>query len=541
MQNNYISIIKFEFFTRIYLNFSFVSLVSALFIGFFILIWHTFSSKKFSTVYWLNFFEKGIYSIQYILIFFSVLLFSIFYKTKQHYFSSTLINDSHKIFFFTINELSLFFILMLYFVIILTMLTYKYTIMDEVNCYIKNNKRIFNDIKNQTYFNFMMIILQFQLFMFFTTENIFIFFIAFETSIIPIFFITGFYGKRAQKFRAMSYLLYFTLVSAIPFIFILLYFYITTGCLFYPEFELLVKTKVFSNKEITIAFLSFFIPFGVKFAFFPFHTWLPEAHVESSTEGSMLLSGILLKLGFYGIIKYCLLLFVESLFGLSPFLLTFAFIGAFTTSLSTYKQVDIKKIIAYSSVVHMNISLFGYFTISSLAIEAALFLTFSHALISAGLFCLIGILQDRTRTRNIFELSGLSNIMPIWSNNFLILLLANSGFPGTCGFIGEACLIWGCFMYFPYSAFLLFFPMTIMSFRNFLLYTQLCWGTAPAFFEKIKVSNNIYIFRFWDITINKEGLVPSILCILILVFGVWPNILLFWIEYIALQIEIQFI
>lgn len=159
--------------------------------------------------------------------------------------------------------------------------------------------------------------------------------------------------------------------------------------------------------------MAFFLPFGVKMAAFPLHGWLPEAHVEASTEGSMLLSGVLLKVGLYGVLRCCLELCGGATLALAPYLLTLALVGALITSLSAYRQLDLKKIIAYSSVVHMNLSLMGLFCMSSTAVSSTLYLNFGHAVVSAGLFAAVGVLQDRTRTRSLLELSGLDRSMPL--------------------------------------------------------------------------------------------------------------------------------
>lgn len=236
-----------------------------------------------------------------------------------------------------------------------------------------------------------------------------------------------------------------------------------------------------------------------------------------------LLSGILPKLGFYGVVKCCLPLCGGALFGVAPALLSLALVGALAGSLATYRQLDLKKIIAYSSVVHMNLALVGYLSLSAVALQGALFLNFSHAVVSAGLFGAVGLLQDRTRTRYLPELSGLQSVMPLWSGAFLLLLLANAGLPGTVGFVGEAALLWGCFGAYPYLGFLLLLPMTLMGLRSYLLYTQLCWGVAPAFLNPAPLGvaaapGSALLLRRWDLNPAGEGTA-------LLLLGLWPNLL----------------
>jgi NADH:ubiquinone oxidoreductase subunit 4 (subunit M) len=260
---------------------------------------------------------------------------------------------------------------------------------------------------NKIFFLFFIFSLQLILHILFITDNIIYFFIAFEASVLPVFGIIGFFGKRSLKFKAMTYLLYFTLASAVPLICVISYIYVNSGTFYYSGIKFFFFNSQFSDFTYKLLFIGFFIPFAVKLAMFPFHTWLPEAHVEASTEGSMILSGIMLKLGFFGIVRFCLSFFPSITMSVAPFILGFCFIGAISTSFSMYKQLDIKKIIAYSSVVHMNIAIFGYFCGSHTGIEGALLFSFSHGVSSAGLFCAVGFLHDKLKTRNLMEISGL--------------------------------------------------------------------------------------------------------------------------------------
>jgi NADH-quinone oxidoreductase subunit M len=377
-------------------------------------------------------------------------------------------------------------------------------------------------------FGLLMAALALCLGLFFATENIFLMFSAFEASALPIFLVVAFFGKRSQKFRASSYLLYFTLAGGLPLLTVLLTLYAATGSLLRPELAALLaegRVTAVAGWE-GVLFLACFLPFGVKLAFFPLHSWLPEAHVEASTEGSMLLSGILLKLGFFGLLQYCLGLWGAALFGVAPLLLTLALVGATATALATYRQLDLKKVIAYSSVVHMNLALFGYLTLAPSALAAALFLNFGHAVVSAGLFGAVGLLQDRSRSRHLLELSGLAAVLPLWSGALLLLLLANAGLPGTVGFVGEAPLLWGCFRAYPYAGLLLTLPTALMGLRCFLLHSQLCWGVAPAYLNPRPLAGGGLLLRSWDISPGGEGAVTLALAGASLLLGLWPSPLL---------------
>ena len=222
----------------------------------------------------------------------------------------------------------------------------------------------------------------------------------------------GFFGKRSLKYKAMYYLLYFTIFSAIPLLFIIGIVYFNAGTVYYPDIKFYFINSGFDVSTNKLFFIGFFIPFAVKLALFPFHTWLPEAHVEASTEGSMLLSGIMLKLGFFGVVRFCLSFFPETTLEIAPLIIAATTVGAITTSFSMYKQLDIKKIIAYSSVVHMNIANVGFFCGSQTGIQGSLLFSFSHGVSSAGLFCCVGFLHDKLKTRNLMEVSGLCSYMP---------------------------------------------------------------------------------------------------------------------------------
>lgn len=395
-------------------------------------------------------------------------------------------------------------------------------------------------------FTVTLLVLQALLQFFFTTTNVFVFFTTFEAAALPVFFLVGFFGKRTRKFKAMYYLLYFTLLSAAPLLLTLLWLYVRTGTASLPELTLLCRGGAFDRTTELLGFCAFLLPFGVKFALFPLHSWLPEAHVEAPTEGSMLLSGLLLKLGFYGLVRFCFGLFPGAALAVAPLLLTAAMVGCFATALVAFRQVDVKKIVAYWSVLHMNACLFGFFALSAVAAQAALFLNLAHALISAGLFCAVGVLQDRLKTRSLLEISGLWSVMPRWSALFGILLLGNAGMPGTAGFLAEAGLVWGLFGALPLTGLLLLLPLSVGALRNFLLFTQICWGVAHRYTGAVAVASAgsppqqsaapLLLNRFWDVTPAGEGLVLGILATATLVLGVWPGFVLEMLEAPALEL-----
>ena len=497
----------------------------------------------------------------------------------------------------SLTELSYFFLLMTHAVLLLTALAFRATpleqreyasdLLGEPASDLSGGAGVAGSLRARRFavllFSVILLLLQLLLQVFFTTTNVFVLCSTFEAAALPVFFLMGFFGKRSRKFKAMNYLLYFTLLSAAPLLLLLLWLYVKTGSASLPELTLLCRSGAFGRTTEILGFCALLLPFGVKFALFPLHSWLPEAHVEAPTEGSMLLSGLLLKLGFYGLVRFCFGLFPGAAPAVAPVLLTAALVGSCATALAAFRQIDVKKIIAYWSVLHMNGCLFGYFALSAVAAQAALFLNLAHALISAGLFCAIGVLQDRLKTRSLLEISGLWTVMPRWTAAFGLLLLANAGLPGTAGFLAEAGLIWGLFGALPLTGLLLLVPLSVGALRNFLLFTQLCWGVAHRYTGAVALADTgsdtgsdtgagapagagaagagmttgaaagagtsaaaasskgnalapLLLVRFWDVTLRGEGLVPALLALASLVLGLWPGFVLALLETAALEL-----
>ena len=247
----------------------------------------------------------------------------------------------------------------------------------------------------------------------------------------------------------------------------------------------------------------------------PFHLWLTEAHVEAPTSGSVLLAGIILKIGGYGILKFLLPIFPVSSIFFTPLVYIVSFFGIIYGCFAVLRQSDLKRIIAYSSVVHMNYGTLGLFSDNILGIEGSIFVMLSHGIVSSGLFLFIGFLYDRFGTRIIFYYGGLVQIMPKFSIFFFLFSLANIGFPGTSGFIGEFLIMLGMFFNNFFLIFFCFLGSILTSVYSFWLYNRVFFGFI----------SNFAVKNFYDLT-KKEFFISAIFCFFVFFMGIFPNFFL---------------
>ncbi len=307
---------------------------------------------------------------------------------------------------YSVDNLSIIFILLTNFLIII--------------CIYNNFSLRYDGAKIKLYFICFMV-LQILLTLTFLAENLIVFFICFESVLIPMFFIIGIWGIRRRKVKASYYLMFYTLMGSIFMLFIIMYISIEQADLGgnMNLSNLSLRNWGF-NYEI-IFFILFFISFAIKIPIVPFHLWLPEAHVEAPTMGSVILAGILLKLGGYGFIKILIPIFTKAAYFLTPYCFVLCLISVIYVSITTIRQIDLKKVIAYSSIAHMSFVVLGIFSFNLQGLSGSIFLMFSHGLVSSGLFLLIGSLYDKFHTRLIKYFSGLYLVMPIFSMIFFFL------------------------------------------------------------------------------------------------------------------------
>lgn len=271
--------------------------------------------------------------------------------------------------------------------------------------------------------------------------DLLLFYIFFESVLIPMFLIIGIWGSRERKIRASFLFFLYTLFGSVSMLLSILYIYYQLGT---TDYKVLL-TFSFSFFEQKFLWLSFFLSFATKVPMLPAHLWLPEAHVEAPTSGSVVLAGVLLKLGVYGFIRFSLPLFPEACFYFSPMVYSLAGVGIVYTSFTAIRQTDFKRIVAYTSIAHMNLVILGIFSFNTIGIEGAILQSLSHGFVASGLFMVIGVVYERYHTRMVRYYGGLAHSMPLYVFIFLFFTMANIGLPGTSSFIGEFLILTGSF------------------------------------------------------------------------------------------------
>ncbi|MEO1090807.1 MAG: NADH-quinone oxidoreductase subunit M [Pseudomonadota bacterium] len=274
----------------------------------------------------------------------------------------------------------------------------------------------------------------------FCALDIVLFYIFFEGILIPMFLIIGIWGGPNRIYAAFKFFLY-TLAGSVLFLVAIIYMYLAAGTTDIP----LMMDAVFTPQAQWWLFLALFASFAVKVPMWPFHTWLPDAHVEAPTAGSVLLAGVLLKLGGYGFLRFSLPMLPDASMEFAPFIYALSIVAVIYTSLVALMQDDMKKLIAYSSVAHMGIVTIGVFTLNPLGIQGGIIQMLSHGIVSGALFMCVGVIYDRIHSREIKRYGGLADRMPSYAFVFMLFTMASVGLPGTSGFVGEVLVIVGVF------------------------------------------------------------------------------------------------
>ncbi len=365
------------------------------------------------------------------------------------------------------------------------------------------------------YYLINLFFLELLLLLVFSTLDLILFYVFFEAILIPMFFLIGIWGSRERKIRAAYLLFFYTLITSLIMLLSLMYIYNKVG-----TFNLeLILAYTFSKTEQIWLWLGFFFSLASKIPMFPFHIWLPEAHVEAPTVGSVILAGILLKLGVYGFIRFNLGIFPEASIYFSPIVYLLALIGIIYTSFTAIRQTDLKRIIAYSSIAHMNLVVLGIFSFNEIGLEGAIIQSLSHGFVSGALFFLVGILYSRYHSRLLLYYSGLVHTMPLFAGSLLFFTMANIALPGTSSFIGEFLLLLGTYKYNAFCA-------LISAISVILSGAYSLWLSNRILFGNIKTN---YILEYNDIS-KREFYILLPLFIFVLLLGINPNILAKYIQ-----------
>jgi NADH-quinone oxidoreductase subunit M len=305
----------------------------------------------------------------------------------------------------------------------------------------------------------------------FVALDLVLFYLFFEAGLIPMFLIIGIWGGKRRIYASFKFFLY-TLLGSLLMLLAIMAMYWTAGTTDIPA---LLQHRFAASLQ-TWLWLAFFASFAVKMPMWPVHTWLPDAHVEAPTAGSIILAAILLKMGGYGFIRFSVPMFPDASAYFAPLVYALSIVAIVYTSLVALAQEDIKKLVAYSSVAHMGFVTMGIFTMTAQGIQGAMFQMISHGLVSGALFACVGVIYDRMHTREIAAYSGLVNRMPLYALALMVFALANVGLPGTSGFVGEFLSLQGAFRANPWVAFFATTGVILSAPYMLWLYSRVMYG-----------------------------------------------------------------
>ncbi len=374
-------------------------------------------------------------------------------------------------------------------------------------CIISVNSTIKNRLKD---FLIAILVMETMMVGVFCSLDLVIFYLFFEAGLIPMFLIIGIWGGDRRVYSAFKFFLYTLLGSVLMLVAIITIYWMTGTTDVIALYEIGIDTK-FQN----LLWLAFFSSFAVKTPMWPVHTWLPDAHVEAPTAGSVLLAAILLKMAGYGFIRFSVGLFPVASEYFVPLVFSLSLIAIIYTSLIALMQEDMKKLIAYSSVAHMGFVTMGIFTMTPEGIEGSIFQMVSHGIISAALFLCVGVVYERMHTREISKYGGLVSVMPRYAVIFMIFTLGGLGLPGTTGFVGEFLILLGTFK-------VNFLVATIASLGVILGAAYMLWLYRRVVFGII---TNSEVNKLKDLN-SSEIIILSVLAFVSIIFGFYPEPLL---------------
>jgi NADH-quinone oxidoreductase subunit M len=340
----------------------------------------------------------------------------------------------------------------------------------------------------------------------FCALDIVLFYVFFEGGLIPMFLIIGVWGGKRRVYASFKFFL-FTLLGSVLMLLAVMAMYWQAGTTDITQ----LLTHKFPREMQTWMWLAFFASFAVKMPMWPVHTWLPDAHVEAPTAGSVILAAILLKMGGYGFLRFSLPMFPIASADLAPLIFTLSVVAIIYTSLVALMQEDMKKLIAYSSVAHMGYVTMGIFAMNAEGVQGAMFQMLSHGLVSGALFLCVGVVYDRMHTREIAAYGGLVNNMPKYATVFMIFTMANVGLPGTSGFIGEFLTLLGIFRVNTWVALFATTGVILSAAYALWLYRKVIFGALTK--ESLK--------GLLDLSTREKAILYP-LAVLVIFYGVYP-------------------
>lgn len=332
----------------------------------------------------------------------------------------------------------------------------------------------------------------------FAATNLIVFFIFWEMMLIPMFFLIGIWGSEQRIFATIKFVLY-TAVGSFMMLAAIIYLYIAHHAQFgawSAQFADLYRLQLPANVQLWL-FLAFALAFAVKVPMFPFHTWLPDAHVQAPTAGSVILAGVLLKMGTYGFIRLAMPLFPQALYVCLPYLTALAVVAIVYGAFVSYVQTDIKKLVAYSSISHMGYVMLGLLMLNQQGVEGAVLQMVNHGVSTGGLFLLVGAIYQRFHTREIAAYSGMATVMPKYATVFIIITLSSIGLPLTNGFVGEFLILVGAFqhsaaLYHADKCLTLFIPPVLAASGMIFSALYMLWLVERVFFGKPKQDDHAH-------------------------------------------------
>jgi len=381
-----------------------------------------------------------------------------------------------------------------------------------VLCIISSWSSIHERVKE---YHFFFLLLEAGMIGVFVALDLFVFYVMWEVMLVPMFFLIGVWGGPRRIYATIKFFL-FTMAGSVLMLagILYVYFHTTDPVTGLHTFNLLLVTEQakFPLQVQTWLFLSFALAFGIKVPLFPLHTWLPDAHTEAPTAGSVILAGVLLKMGTYGFLRFCLPIFPLATVKFVPLISILAIIGILYGALVAMVQKDVKKLVAYSSVAHLGFVMLGMFALNIQGLSGSLLQQINHGISTGALFLLVGVIYERRHTRLITDYGGIAKVMPVYASLFMIIALSSIGLPGLNGFVGEFLILLGTFAENGVYA-------VLGTAGIILAAVYLLWMYQRVFFGQITHEENTHLK---DVTL-REGLVIGVLVVMAIWIGVYPH------------------